>query len=161
MSKLLKKKLLLWSFLLSKRWFIVSSKLQMFLIRFWWFPPHPPIHLRSKMKKLLTSLVSLNVVSSNLAEKALPQYSELLSTLTQDPVENVKAFDYKESWLDDVLKSILSLAPVISHEQASVGRGFNTTKSISKVNLSEKSILSRKMVIDHMQKTVYYHQLLS
>ena len=56
-----------------------------------------PIHLLSKMKKLLTSLVSLNVVSSNLAEKALPQYSELLSTLTQDPVENVKAFDYKES----------------------------------------------------------------
>ena len=46
MSELLKKKLLLRSFLLSKRcqkkalWIIVWSELQMFLMQFWWFPWH-------------------------------------------------------------------------------------------------------------------------
>ena len=60
-----------------------------------------PLHLRSKINNLLTHLVSLKVISSNLAEKALPQYSELLTTLTQDHFKNVKAFDYKESGLGD------------------------------------------------------------
>ena len=47
-----------------------------------------PLHLRSKLKKLLTHLVSLKVICCNLAKKALPQYSELLTTLTQDHFEN-------------------------------------------------------------------------
>ena len=99
------------------------------------------------MKKLLTHLVSLKVISSNLAEKALPQYSELLTILTLVHCENAKAFDCKESRWDDLffqkstlkipnkLTSILTLVLVISHGQASVEMGFNTNKSISKVNL--------------------------
>ena len=46
-----------------------------------------PLHLRSKMKILLTYLVSLKAISSNLAEKTLPQYSELLTALTRDHFE--------------------------------------------------------------------------
>ena len=123
-----------------------------------------PHLLQSKIKILLTHLNSLKVISSYLAEKALPQYSELLTALTQDCFENVKAFDYKESELDDLffqkstlkipneLKSILTLVLFISHRQASVERGFNTNKSISKVNLSEKSMVSKKMIVDHIQK---------
>jgi len=122
------------------------------------------LHLRNKMKKLLTHLVSLKIISSTLAEKAMPQYLELLTTLNQDHFENAKAFDHQDCRLDDFffqkptlkipneLKSILKLVLVISHGQASVERGFNTNKSISKANLSEKSMVSRKMIIDHMQK---------
>ena len=116
---------------------------------------------------------ALNIISSSLAEKALPQYSELLTALTQYHFENATAFDYKESRLDgfffqkstlkipNELKSILTLVLDISQGQASVERGFNTNKSMSKVNLSEKSMVSRNVIIDHLQKTVYYHQLLS
>ena len=94
----------------------------------------------------------------------MPQYLELLTTLNQDHFENAKAFGHQDCRLDDFffqkstlkisneLKSILKLVLVISHGQASVKRGFNTNKSISKVNLSEKSMVSRKMIIDHMQK---------
>ena len=101
-------------------------------------------------------------ISSNLAEKALPQYSELLTTLTQDHFENAKAFAYKESRfqkstlrIPNELKSILTLVLVISHGQAFVERGFSTNKSISKDNLSEKLMVPRKMIIDHLQKAVY------
>jgi len=128
------------------------------------------LHLRNKMKKLLTHLVSLKIISSTLAEKAMPQYLELLTTLNQDHFENAKAFDHQDCRLDDFffqkptlkipneLKSILKLVLVISHGQASVERGFNTNKSISIVNSSEKSMVSRKIIC---RKTVYFCQLLS
>ena len=78
--------------------------------------------------------------------------------MTQGHFVDAKAFDYKESQLDDFffqkstlkiqneLKSILTLVLVISHRQASVESSYNTNKSISKVNLSEKSMVSRKMI---------------
>ena len=50
------------------------------------------------------------------------------------------------------IKSLLTLALVISQEQASVERGFNANNSICKVNLSEKSMVSKKMIIDHILK---------
>ena len=56
-----------------------------------------PLHLQSKVKKILTHLVLMKVISSNISEKALPQYSEVLTTLNQDHFENAKAFDYRES----------------------------------------------------------------
>ena len=43
----------------------------------------------------------MKVISSNISEKALPQYSEVLTTLNQDHFENAKAFDYRESRWDD------------------------------------------------------------
>ena len=41
---------------------------------------------------------------------------------------------------------------ILSHGQSSVERGFNVNKDVAKVNLQEKSVISRKMIIDHMQK---------
>ena len=49
------------------------------------------------------------------------------------------------------INSLLTLVIVISHEQASAERAFNA-KSICKVNLSEKSMVSKKMIIDHIPK---------
>ena len=40
----------------------------------------------------------------------------------------------------------------LSHGQAAVERGFNVNKMVNKFNSTEKSIKSRKMIIDHMQK---------
>ena len=98
MSKLLKKKLLLWSFLMSKRcqnkalW-IVWSELRMFLIQFCWLPPHNFIF--EVKGRLLTHLVPSMVFSSNLAENL-----ELLTTMTWDHFENAKVLDYKEPQLE-------------------------------------------------------------
>ena len=40
----------------------------------------------------------------------------------------------------------------MSHGQASVERGFNIYKTVNKVNISPDSIVTRKLIIDHMQK---------
>jgi len=58
------------------------------------------LYLRSKMKKLLTHLASLKIINSTLAEKAMPQYLELLTTLNQDHFEYAKTFDYQDCRLD-------------------------------------------------------------
>ena len=41
---------------------------------------------------------------------------------------------------------------VFSQGQASVERGFNIKKSVNKVNISQDSVIARKLFIDHMQK---------
>ena len=64
------------------------------------------LHLRSKMKILPTHLVSLKIISSTLAEKAMPQYLEFLTTLNQDHFENAKAFDHQNFRLDDYFPKI-------------------------------------------------------
>ena len=79
-------------------------------------------------------------------------------------LEKAKSFNYKDSRLDAFyfdkmsfkmpaqLTSILKLVLILSHGQSSVERGFNVNKDVVKVNLQEKSVISRKMIIDHMQK---------
>jgi len=59
------------------------------------------LHLRSKMKKSLTHLVSLKIISPTLAEKAMPHYLEPLTTLNEEHFENAKAFDHQDFRLDD------------------------------------------------------------
>ena len=120
--------------------------------------------LRCSMKNLLTHLVSLKIISATLAEKALLQYLDLLAAINQQDLEKAKSFNYKDSRLDAFyfdemsfkmpaqLTSILKLVLIFSHGQSSVERGFNVNKDVVKVNLQEKSVISRKMIIDHMQK---------
>ena len=45
-----------------------------------------------------------------------------------------------------MIKVILTL----SHGEASVEHGFNINKSVLKVNITEESIVSKKLVRDHM-----------
>ena len=48
------------------------------------------------------------------------------------------------------LQSVVKLLLVLSNRQASVERGFNVNKTVLKVNMNEKSVVS---LIHHMQKT--------
>ena len=50
------------------------------------------------------------------------------------------------------IQSLVKLVSVLSHGQASVERGFNINKSVHKINISEDSVIARKLIIDHMQK---------
>ena len=94
----------------------------------------------------------------------MPQYSDLLAALTQQNSEKTKSFDCNDNRLDDFFfnesafkmptefQSVLKLILVLSHGQASVKRGFNVNNTVLNVNVSEKSVVSRKLIIDHMQK---------
>ena len=49
------------------------------------------------------------------------------------------------------LFSILKLVLVLSHGQANVERCFSVNNNVLKFNMSENSIVSRKLIIDHMK----------
>ena len=46
---------------------------------------------------------------------------------------------------------ILKLVLVLSHGQANVERCFSVNNNVLKCDVSEKSIMSRKLIIDHME----------
>ena len=120
----------------------------------------PKDTLRSKMKTLLHHLLSLKIITSTISERALAQYTEEV----YPKVKEIGVFDPKKERLDKFyfhsanlllspeIKSIIKLILVSNHGQASVERGFNTNKSVNKVNISQDSIITRKLIIDHMQK---------
>ena len=49
------------------------------------------------------------------------------------------------------LLPILKLVLVLSHGQTNVERCFSVNKNVLKCNMSEKSIMSRKLIIDHLK----------
>ena len=49
------------------------------------------------------------------------------------------------------LLPILKLVLVLSHGQANVERCFSVNNNVLKCDMSEKSIMSRKLIIDHMK----------
>ena len=51
------------------------------------------------------------------------------------------------------LQSVVKLILVLSNRQASVERGFNVNKTVLKVNINEKSVVSLELLIHHMQQT--------
>jgi len=52
---------------------------------------------------------------------------------------------------------VLKLMRVLSHGQANVERRFSVNNSVLKINMSEKSIISRKLIIDHMKSHDLLH----
>lgn len=116
--------------------------------------------LRSKMKTLLHHLLSLNIISTTVSEKALVQYTDELCPKVKD----IGIFNPKKERLDEFyfnspslqlppeIQSVIKLLLVLSHGQASVERGFNINKTVNKFNISQDSIVARKLIIDHMQK---------
>ena len=143
----------------------------MFFIQFWWFPTyhfifevnwknywltsfHRRLFLPIYLRKHSLIFRALNHLDSRSFWKCWSLWLQRISIRWYF----FQKFNLK---IPNELKSILTLVLVISHGQASVEWGLNTNKSIYKVNQSEKSIMCRKMIIDHVQNTVYYHQPLS
>ena len=110
----------------------------------------PADSLRRNTKSLLRYIVSLKIISTSIAEKALSQYSNLILTKLQLDADKFRSFNSGKERLDDFifkwfsvtipaeLKSILKLVLVLSHSQVSIERGFNVNKTFLKVNMNEK-----------------------
>ena len=87
--------------------------------------------------KLMRVLVGLKIVPSTQADKALSQFTSFFM--------KTEIGSYKN------LFSILKLVLVLSHGQANVERCFSVNNNVLKFNMSENSIVSRKLIIDHMK----------
>ena len=107
--------------------------------------------LKRNMKSLLRHIVSLKIIGTSIAERALSQYSDLISTKLRLDADKFKSLSSGKERLSDFffqvvsftipaeLKSILKLVLAPSHGQACIERGFNVNKTILKVNMNEKS----------------------
>ena len=115
------------------------------------------------MRILLRHFVSVKLLSPNVSDKALTQYIDLLTTKLLNDAEKFKSFDCEKDRLDEFffstvsfsipeeLKLVLILILVLSHGQASVERSFSVNNTILKVNMEKTSIVSRKIIVDHMR----------
>ena len=66
-----------------------------------------PVELRTNMRKLLTHIVSLKIVSATLAEMPFSQYLDLLIALTQHVSEKSKSLDCDDTRLNQSLTNPL------------------------------------------------------
>ena len=114
--------------------------------------------LRSKLKSIGAKLVSCKIMQSDEADKALMQYSELV-----EEKENLPPFDLSTERLDTYffenlqigkkaieLGEMAKLMFTLGHGQADVERGFSINKTTIKTNQSEMSLISRRLIKDHM-----------
>ena len=114
---------------------------------------------QNKLKRLLHHLVSLKLVSTNDSDKTMSQYTNLLMQIN---ISKFECFDRKTTRLDyfffrqldvskyDKLSLIMKMIFTLSHGQASVERRFSINKLILTENMKSESIVSRRIVKDHM-----------
>ena len=119
--------------------------------------------LVKKMSLILTHLRKLKLLSSEQADKALEQYSTFFEdSLRRNNLSELRLFDQSKTRLDyfyfhvlgaEVKKGksfahVLKIILTLSHGQAAVERGFSLGKSSLQTNISEESIIAKKIVRD-------------
>ena len=116
---------------------------------------------KSLFGKLMRVLVGLKIVPSTQADKALSEFTSFHESCMSEKRSDFEKFKRHKDRLDDFfmkteigscknLFSILKLVLVLSRGQANVERCFSVN-NVLKFNMSENSIVSRKLIIDHMK----------
>ena len=114
-------------------------------------------NLQKKFKALLQHLLSLRIVSSHKADKALIQYGNVKTDLQRAVIDlskiprlddfyfkELKVAKYPEFCL--VIKIVLTL----SHGQADVERGFSLNNAVLESNMKHDSVVSKRLILDHL-----------
>ena len=117
-----------------------------------------PSSLRQKMKNVTTLLVQSKIIQPSEADEALKQYTELIQQKELLPAFNrcndrVDSYFFKNLRIGDNKKDLAEVAKAIftlSHGQADVERGFSINKTAIKVNQSEMSLISKRLIKDYM-----------
>ena len=116
--------------------------------------------LQNKMKRLLADLLKLKVFTTSVCDGAVDEYNQLV----EDELVQIKFQELGRSKtrLDDFffkvvniklfknLVEVVKLVLTLSHGQAFVERRFSINKSILEINMKEESIVTRKLIRDHM-----------
>ena len=107
-------------------------------------------------------LVGLKIMPSTQADKALSEFTSFHESCMSEKRSDFEKFKRHKDRLDDFfmkteigsyknLLSILKLVLVLSHGQANVERYLSVNNNALKFNMSENSIVSGKLIIDHMK----------
>ena len=103
-----------------------------------------------------------SIITTAISDKAFQEYSVLISTGEEigkcskfdRKKERMDNFYFKKFDMDDTYRNlaiVLQLIFVLSHGQASVERGFSLNKGVLNDNMTELSIISRRVVKDHLR----------
>ena len=119
-------------------------------------------HNQLKMKRFLRYLVNCKILNESQSDLALRQYHSFLRDDCKTNADKIPSFKKNKDRLDDFyfhqlhrdkykeLASVLKILFTISLGQASVERGFNLNKAILKDNIEQTSVISRRLIKDHL-----------
>ena len=111
----------------------------------------------------MSAFVGSKIISSSQGDKALSEFTSFHESSMSEKRLAFEKFNRHEQRLDEFfmkqtgivsytnLLPILKLVLVLSHGQANVERCFSVNNNVLKCDMSEKSIMSRKLIIDHMK----------
>ena len=118
--------------------------------------------LQSKLKKLLNHLIKHKLFQAQVCDKIMQQFLEFVGHDLKSLTDLFQSCKREETSLDEFylekadirrLKELALLLKVIltlNHGQAAVEHSFSINNSFSIVNISEKSLVSKKLVKDHL-----------
>ena len=116
-----------------------------------------------KFRGLVERLCKLKCLTADEADDAKQQLDEFVDTECPKHREKFASFDKLSDAVDVFLSNFLHKIPkykvfwkvcsiifVLSHGQSAVKRGFSNNKELVVENLQEKSLVSQRMVYDHI-----------
>ena len=119
-----------------------------------------------RFTSLVDSLYSKSWLSSRDADESKKEYDIFLETVNHEYRDKFLLFDVKTNRVDDFLASFIhgntkfkflwnvcKLVFTLSHGQSAVERGFSVNKELLVENLEKESLISQRMVYDHMTAT--------
>ncbi|KAK2155888.1 hypothetical protein LSH36_228g03003 [Paralvinella palmiformis] len=120
-------------------------------------------HSKSKCKRLLEELVTLNRVDGDDVDMLVASYKELLHDVAGCELKSMfKDFKVEDDRVDMLLYEcmgrnkkfeklwrVVRKVLLVSHGQASVERGFSLNRQIEKDNMSKRMIVALRQIIDY------------
>ena len=115
-----------------------------------------------KFKKVLRLLVNVERVKEDECDTLMQQFAMFLDSIPVFGSERFANFQSAEDRVDTLIyecmanqsvKSLLSVVKIIlilSHEQATVERGFSVNKEVEVENLKEHTLVAKRIVCDHV-----------
>ena len=123
-----------------------------------------PDHSTTHFKKLLLTFVASGVVAESECDSLIGLFRNYLSTTVQENEFAFKNFDYVSCGVDAFhylhmgasdkfrpLLEVFKIFLILSHGQASVERGFSVNKECVEDNQAAKSLVARRIVLDHVR----------
>ena len=117
---------------------------------------------------MLEKLVEYKQVTSHVADKAEKEYKKFLYTVVKENKAFFLEFDKSKDMLEEFFMRYLSdtvrfnnfmlivkMVLTLSHGQADVERGFSLNDKLLVENIQEQSLISQRIVKDHMLPSGY------
>ena len=113
-----------------------------------------------QFQSLVHYLYGNSTITTAVGDKAFQEYSVLISTSGKCSKfdrknERMDTFNFKKFDMDDTYRNlaiVLQLIFVLRHSQASVEKGFSLNKGVLNDKMTELSIISRRVVKDHLRR---------